>query len=128
MQALDTSPMVRKWVSEPRNLGISYMSPLDRKVHRYWPDFLVQYIDGNIEILEIKPLKQSVAESATNNVDKIELLKNVAKWAAADRFAKSIGGRFRVITERTLFRKKTAKQAKPSNPSVPSRKPKGPKK
>src|SRR5277367_1037088 len=122
MQALDTSPMVRKWVSEPRNLGISYISPLDKKVHQYWPDFLVQYVDGNVEILEIKPLKQSVTESATTNYDKIELLKNVAKWAAADRFARAIGGRFRVITERTLFKKRTAKQATPSNPSVPARK------
>src|SRR5277367_3349747 len=128
MNALDMSPMVRKWVSEPKNLGIAYISPLDKKVHQYWPDFLVQYIDGNVEILEIKPLKQSLAENATNTYDKLMLITNIAKWSAADRFAKSIGGRFRVITEKNLFRKKTAKQATPSNPSVPSRKPKGPKK
>src|SRR5271167_238826 len=77
MQALDLSPMVRKWISEPRNLGISYLSPLDKKVHEYWPDFLVQYTDGNIEILEVKPLKQALAEKATNTYDKLMLLKNV---------------------------------------------------
>jgi hypothetical protein len=128
MNALDMSPMVRKWISEPKNLNIAYVSPLDKKIHQYWPDFVVQYIDGNVEILEIKPLKQSLAEKATNTYDKLMLLQNVAKWAAANNFAKKIGGRFRVITEQNLFRKKTTKQAKPSNPSVPSRRPQGPKK
>src|SRR5208282_4772330 len=86
MQALDNSPMVRKWISEPKNLNIAYLDPLDKKLHQYWPDFLVQYRDGTIEVLEVKPLKQSVAEKAVNNYDKIMLLKNVAKWTAADRF------------------------------------------
>ncbi len=125
MQALDMSPMVRKWISEPKNLGISYLNPLDKKVHQYWPDFLVQYTDGNLEILEIKPLNKTLAEKTTSTYDKIMLVQNIAKWAAADRFAKSLGGRFRVITEKILFRKKTTKQ---SNPSKPARKPKGPKK
>jgi|SRR5271154_1002097 len=128
MQALDTSPMVRKWVSEPKNLGISYINPLDRKVHKYWPDFLVQYVDGNVEILEIKPLNKTLAENTTSTYDKIMLAQNISKWAAADRFARAIGAKFRVITEKTLFRQKTTRQAKPSNPSVPARKPKGPKK
>lgn len=109
MQALDGSPMVRKWTSEPKNLNIAYLSPLDKKVHQYWPDFLVQYNDGSIEILEIKPLKESLAEKTQNIHDKIALLKNAAKWQAADRFAKSIGGRFRVITEKNLFQKKVTK-------------------
>jgi hypothetical protein len=108
MQALDNSPMVRKWMSEPKNLNISYLSPIDKKVHQYWPDFLVQYRDGNVEIIEIKPLKQSVAEMAISTADKIMLLKNSAKWAAADRFAKSIGARFTVITEKNLFKQKSS--------------------
>jgi len=124
MNALDMSPMVRRWVSEPKNLGIAYINPLDRKIHQYWPDFLVQYVDGNVEILEIKPLKESLAENAISNFDKLALLQNVAKWAAANNFAKKIGGRFRVITEQNLFKKKTARQATPSNPSIPARKPK----
>lgn len=125
MQALDRSPMVRKWISEPRNLNISYLDPLDKKVHQYWPDFLVQYTDGNIEILEVKPLKQSLAEKATNNYDKLMLVKNIAKWSAADRFAKAIGGRFRVITETELFKKKATKSANRSKPARVARKPIG---
>jgi hypothetical protein len=121
MQALDNSSMVRKWISEPRNLNISYLDPIDKKVKQYWPDFLVQYRDGTLEVLEIKPLKQSIAEKATNNFDKIMLLKNVSKWTAADRFAKSIGGKFRVITEQNLFRKKTTNAARKPNVARKSR-------
>ena len=100
MQALDNSS------------NISYVNPLDKKVHQYWTDFLVQYTDNSIEILEIKPLKESLAENAKSTYDKLSLIKNMAKWAAADRFAKSIGARFRVITENQLFRRKVTKTPK----------------
>lgn len=112
MRALDNSPVVAKWISEPKTLNISYLSPIDRKVHQYWPDFLVQYINGDIEILEIKPAKESLAEESNSLYDKLMLVKNVAKWHAADKFAKSIGARFRVITEKQMFANKTAKQSR----------------
>lgn len=121
MQALDNSNLVLKWLSEPKMLNISYISPIDKKLHQYWPDFLVQYINGDIEILEIKPLKEAVAEQAKSTYDKLSLIKNVAKWQAADRFAKSIGGRFRVITERDLFVKKSTKAPKRSKTTVKPR-------
>src|ERR1039458_2076733 len=70
MQALDNSVMVHKWISEPKTLHINYLDPIDKKVHEYWPDFLVKYRDNSVELLEIKPLKQSLAEKATNNYDK----------------------------------------------------------
>lgn len=123
MQALDTSNMVRAWISEPKNLGIRYMSPLDKKVHAYWPDFLVQYIDGNIEILEIKPLKEALQEKANSTYDKLTFIKNVAKWEAADKFAKSIGARFRVITEQTLLKKKSTNTSRTTRVARKSRGP-----
>lgn len=112
MQALDSSSLVKRWISEPKNLNISYINPLDRKLHQYWPDFLVQYVSGEIEIVEIKPMKEALAEKAASMYDKLSLIKNMAKWQAADRFAQSIGGRFRVITEAQLFAKKAAKLPK----------------
>jgi hypothetical protein len=121
MQALDNSNMVKKWISEPKNLGINYISPLDKKLHTYWPDFLVQYTNGEIEILEVKPLKEALAEKAVSTYDKLSLIKNVAKWTAADRFAKSIGARFRVITEKTLFNKKSTRAPKRSKTTKKSR-------
>jgi len=122
MQALDTSTLVNKWVSEPKTLNINYVSPIDRKVHSYWPDFLIQYRDGSIDLVEIKPLKEAVLEHAGSTYDKLELVKNAAKWQAADRFAKSIGARFRIITEKQLYRHRSTKQTKRTKGTKPARK------
>lgn len=121
MNALDLSNLVHKWTSEPKNLNISYVSPIDKKVHKYWPDFLVQYTDGTIEILEIKPLKEVLPSHAGTHYDKLMLIKNRAKWEAAEHLAKSIGGRFRVITEQQLFRRKSTKSPKKPRGTKPTR-------
>lgn len=112
MRALDNSNIVAKWISEPKTLNISYINPLDKKLHQYWPDFLVQYVDGSIELLEIKPLKEAQLQTSKSTYDKLMLVKNIAKWQAADRFAKKIGARFRVITEKQLFTRKSTTQPK----------------
>lgn len=116
MQILDNSPVVLKWVSEPKNLNIRYIDPtagIDIRSGKvipkkngtsvYWPDFIIQYKDGSTDIVEIKPEKESRASMANSMYDKLMLVKNMAKWQAADRFAKSIGARFRVLTEAQLF-------------------------
>lgn len=115
--ALDSSSLVLRWMSEPRNLNISYLSPLDKKVHQYWPDFLVQYTDGSLELIEIKPLKEALAEKAMGTYDKLMLIKNIAKWQAAERFAKAIGARFRVVTEQQLFKKKSTNTTRRTIPT-----------
>ena len=57
----DNNPKVLEWASE--EVIIPYVSPLDKKVHRYFPDFSIKYEDtrGNIirEIIEVKPKKQT---------------------------------------------------------------------
>lgn len=121
MQALDNSNLVSKWVSEPRNLGIKYISPIDKKLHEYWPDFLVQYNNGELEMIEIKPLKEALMSEARSTYDKLMLVKNIAKWQAADRMAKAIGARFRVVTERDLFKRKTTKKPTRSRAAVKPR-------
>jgi len=105
MSALDTSNLVSKWVSEPRNLKITYLNPVNKKVKSYWPDFLIQYYSGEIEILEVKPSKEAMQKRALTLYDKLMLAQNMAKWEAADMLAKKIGARFRVITEDQLFKK-----------------------
>lgn len=125
MAALDSSNLVKKWISEPKNLNIRYVSPIDKKVHQYWPDFLVQYVDGSVELLEFKPTKEALAQEAKTTYDKLSLIKNAAKWAAADRFAKTIGGRFRVITENHFYRRKTSIQPKRSKTARPPKRPRG---
>lgn len=104
MSALDTSNLVSKWASEPRNLKITYLNPVNKRVKSYWPDFLIQYYSGEIEIIEIKPMKESSQKRALTLYDKLMLVQNIAKWQAADLLAKKIGANFRVVTEDQLFK------------------------
>ena len=61
MVTFDENPNVISWASE--ELCIPYLSPVDGKVHRYFPDFLVELInkDGDVEtlLIEVKPKKQT---------------------------------------------------------------------
>lgn len=129
MKFFDQSDAVLKWGSE--EVKIPYLKPVidpvtgrgTVKVANYFPDFIIVYKDknGNIqkEILEIKPLKESLTEKAKTAYDKMALAVNFAKWKAAEQFAKQHGMKFRVITEATLFKqapKKTPVARKPVAP------------
>ena len=111
MKYLDEQPHVIYWASE--EIQIPYISPVDKAVHRYFPDFVVKIKlpNGDIRtmIWEIKPHKQTkeprkreritrkyITEVLTYNV-------NQAKWAAAKEFAEKNGMQFMVITEKELF-------------------------
>lgn len=106
MSLLDSSPLVATWISEPKMFNIRYRSPIDKQVHVYWPDFFIQYVNNAREIVEIKPLKESLREHAKSTYDKLMLAKNMAKWQAAAVFAKTIGARFRVLTERDILKQR----------------------
>ena len=113
MKFFDSSAAVLKWGSE--EIKIPYLKPFvdpvtgkpGVKPANYFPDFVVVYQDknGNIqkEILEIKPLKESLQEKAKTDRDKMALVVNIAKWKAAEAFARQHGMKFRVITEKSLF-------------------------
>lgn len=108
MVALDHNPAVLEWSVEP--FPIPYTCPVDGKVKNYWPDFLVKYIDvadgkEKIQLLEIKPEKQCYMEMAKSKKDKIVVLVNQAKWAAAMAFCQRNGVEFKVINEKSLFKK-----------------------
>ena len=105
MNWLDKNNAVIKWASE--ELSIPYVSPLDMRVHKYYPDFIVFYQDKfgllRKEIVEIKPYKESVKTAKMSDRDKQALMINEAKWQAAAEYAEKNGAKFRVITERTIF-------------------------
>jgi len=105
MKFLDSSSAVVKWGSE--EIKIPYIKPTDNKVHHYYPDFFVIYRDKNgeliKELIEVKPLKETLLEKAKSDYDKVALIINVAKWKAAEAFAAQHGMKFRVITERSMF-------------------------
>jgi hypothetical protein len=102
---LDSTPAVLQWASE--EFSVPYLSPIDNKVHQYFPDALVIYKDkyGNLkkEIVEIKPYKETVLTNKATDRDKMALVINQAKWKAAARFAETQGMTFRVITEKSMF-------------------------
>ena len=47
----DTSDSVTKWSSE--ELSIIYRNPIDKRIHRYFPDFIVQMNTGKKYMIEI---------------------------------------------------------------------------
>lgn len=55
--------------------------------HNYIPDAKVKFIDGSIQIWEIKPANQTQYE------------QNKTKWAAANNFCTNMGWEFIVLTE-----------------------------
>lgn len=102
---LDNNAAIVRWGSE--ELAIPYISPLDNRQHRYYPDIIILYKhkDGSLrkEIVEIKPYSQTVATPRMSDRDKQALVVNEAKWKAAAAFAEQMGAKFRVITEKTMF-------------------------
>jgi hypothetical protein len=108
MKYLDENPNVIWWASE--ELVIPYRSPVDQKMHRYFPDFIARVKQASKEttlVLEVKPYKQTqkpvqkrrtskfIQEAATYAV-------NQEKWRAADIFCKEQGWQFKIITEKEL--------------------------
>ena len=106
MRNCDTNANILSWGSE--EFKIQYWNPVKNRVANYFPDFIIKYRDqaGVVitEVIEIKPYKQSVTTKNMSTYDKLSLIVNHAKWQAAVAVCESHGIRFRVVTERDLFR------------------------
>ena len=94
MEWCDSNDKCYKWSSE--EVVIPYISPIDNKQHRYFPDFLIQTLKGWF-LIEVKPLTQSRPPKKLV-VENLELKKkrryiksvqtwlvNEAKWKAATK-------------------------------------------
>lgn len=109
MKYLDDNKNVIHWASE--ELVIPYVSPVDNKVHRYFPDFVVKVLNKeDIEttmVLEVKPDKQTRPPSQKRKTkqflrESIAYAINEAKWKAATLFCKEHGWKFKILTEKEL--------------------------
>jgi hypothetical protein len=107
MSKLDLSPSVLLWNSE--GLAIPYRSPVDGKMHRYFPDLLVKMKmkDGASKtfLLEIKPHAQTELRTPKRQTRKFltevtTFVINQAKWHAAREFCKDQRWEFQIITEK----------------------------
>jgi len=110
MKYCDLNENVLEWGSE--EIALPYRSPVDNKIHRYYPDFYIKVKEsnGNIKkyIIEIKPKKQTIEPIPQKRKTKgyifevVEYAKNQAKWKAAREFCEDRQWTFRVLTEDEL--------------------------
>ena len=110
MKYCDTNDNVLEWFSE--EIAVPYRSPIDNKIHRYFPDFYIKVKESNGSIkkyiIEIKPKKQTVEPQVQKRKTKgyiyevYEYAKNQAKWKAAEEWCADRGYEFKVLTEDDL--------------------------
>jgi hypothetical protein len=105
MVHLDKNINVLEWSSE--EVVIPYLSPVDNRYHRYFPDFFVRTKTDAL-LLEVKPHAQSIEPTKRSKVTKKYLQEvmtygvNQAKWKAAEEYCLDRKWKFRVITEKDL--------------------------
>ncbi len=110
MNWCDTTDAILEWGSEIA--VIPYVSPVDKRVHRYFVDFYIKIKDktGNVEkyLVEIKPKKFTQEPTKPKKVTKQFLEEvftygvNQAKWKAAREFCEDRKWKFVVLTEDEL--------------------------
>ena len=103
---LDIDPNIIKWASE--EFAIPYLSPIDNRVHKYYPDVYVENVNGEKFVVEIKPDKQTrPPQKPTRNSKRYitevsTYMINKAKWDAAEIFCKKHNLKFIIATEKTM--------------------------
>ena len=111
MNYCDLTENVSEWQSE--EFWIPYRSPIDNRVHRYFPDFYIKYKDSSGKrrsvVIEVKPKSQTKmppqnpkkrTKSGAYSVRTYAV--NQAKWKAAREFCKDRNIEFKIMTEHEL--------------------------
>ena len=104
----DKNDAIIEWGSE--EVIVPYLSPMDGKIHRYFPDFYmkVRQADGSTKkfIIEVKPksqCKQPVKNPKRRTTKWFNEVKtfaiNQAKWKSAREFCEDKGMEFKIFTE-----------------------------
>ena len=106
----DSNQNILEWGSE--EFWLPYRSPLDNKVHRYFPDFYIKVREttGKINkmVIEVKPKKQCMEPKRPKKKTRgyiyevREYARNQAKWKAAKSYCLDRGYEFKILTENEL--------------------------
>ena len=106
----DKNDNILEWASE--EIAIPYRSPVDNRVHRYFPDFYMKVKErgGKVRryVIEVKPAKQTKPPVKPKRQTKgyireaYEYAKNQAKWKMAREFCADRQWEFKVVTEKEL--------------------------
>ncbi len=102
-ESLERLGDVLKYTVEP--FGIEYY--FRRKKKQYFPDLLVEFADGAVELWEIKPQKQT------------NIAQNKPKWESAKHHCLLRGWKFEVITEQRIEQLKKLARS-PETPDEPT--------
>jgi hypothetical protein len=110
MKWCDINPSVQEWGSEI--VIVPYVSPIDRKVHRYFVDFYMKVKNKTGEpqkyLIEIKPERftkpPEIPKKKTKRfIDEVfQYGVNEAKWKAAFEFCEDRNMKFMILTEKDL--------------------------
>lgn len=107
---LDENTNVIRWGSE--EVVIPYYSPVDKKVHRYFTDFIAEIRTSENEIktyiIEVKPKKQTKPPKKRKKTKSyikecITYSINEAKWESAKQYCKKKGWDFIILTEDNIL-------------------------
>ena len=111
MTHFDVNPNVLEWSSEC--VVVPYISPIDQRTHRYFPDFLAKLRkkDGSIKtyLYEVKPHAQTIEPQKKSRITKKYINEvytwgvNSSKWQAAMQYCDKMGWEFAILTEKDLF-------------------------
>ena len=112
MSHFDAHQDIVWWSSEEH--VIHYRSPVDGKIHRYFPDFLIRLkektgVDQTI-LIEVKPLAQTMEPKKQKTPSKRYITEvytwgiNTAKWSAAEQYCKDRGWKFQIMTEKDIYK------------------------
>lgn len=107
MNYCDKNENILKWSSE--EIWIPYVSPIDNRVHKYFPDFYIKYKDNEgilkESLIEIKPKRQVNGPKIGKKINQKqiyevkEFAKNQSKWKAAKEFCEDRRWTFQILTE-----------------------------
>lgn len=111
MQYCDLRESIDEWMSE--EFYIPYVSPVDAKYHKYFPDFFIKYKDKSgtsiKAVIEVKPekdLKEPEVNPKRRTRSWAYRVKtwaiNQAKWSAARKYCAERGYMFHIYTEKDL--------------------------
>ena len=108
---MDENKNILRWGSE--EIKIPYYSPIDKKMHNYYPDFIAEIKKpcGIVQtyIIEVKPKRQTKAPIKKRQKKKTFMQEcltytiNQKKWDAAEKVCNKKGWNFLILTEDTIL-------------------------
>ena len=130
MKWCDDSAQVVKWNSE--EVIIPYLCETDKRIHRYFMDFLIKFRDGCTVLVEVKPHAQTLPPKTGQGRSRrivlnegMTYIKNQSKWKEATKYAADRGWHFEIWTEQKLqamgLMPKPLRSKKPIKPLPPFR-------